>query len=175
MWRCNVTTKATGVESLSMVRFAPTNESGPSPPTPRFHQSNPMEILVAPRLRQGDKTSATVVKTRKAKGAGGAKRSSKPTNRLKPPEHAKPARGGKAKAVAEAAFKPATAAAPAPTAAKPVAVPAAPQPSEADVRRAQQDRLIALHHRLKPLEVKRRAAAEVVSSLKADEKAIRAQ
>lgn len=103
---------------------------------------------MAPRL-QNQKTSATVVKLapRKAKGAGGQKRSSKPPARMKTPEHAQP----------------------------PKAAPAlAAQPSDAQTRQAVQDRLVALHHNHEQAQAKILIAQEAMSELKTKKAEIRA-
>lgn len=109
---------------------------------------------------------------RKARGAGGQKRSSKPTSRLKPKAHEEKAR---TRAKAEAAFKAADASIPEGVNSSTTASAPAPQPSEAEVRRAAQDRLIALHGRLKPIEGKISAAQEVLSGLKSEKIAVRGQ
>lgn len=95
-----------------------------------------------------DKPSASVhqLPTRKARGAGGQKRKGPSTGRAKP-------RPGESK--------------PAPRAAN-------EQPSDEDVRRNNQDRLVALHQRHRSLEGKMAAAAEVSSGLKTEKALIRA-
>lgn len=101
---------------------------------------------MAPRLRQDETTSANVVKLRprKAKGAGGAKRSGKPPNRMKPPEHA----------------------------ARPA--PKDRQPTEAEIRATTQERLVGLHHRHQQVLSKETAAKEVVAELRTQRQEVRA-
>lgn len=112
---------------------------------------------MAARLRQGDTTDAKVVRLppRKAKGAkssGGRK----PPNRLKP----KPG---------EAAPQAARAPKPAPAAPTP-----RPQPTDAEIRRNQQDRLIALHGKHRAIDNRIAVAQAAVDELRGEKKEVRA-
>lgn len=109
---------------------------------------------MAPRLpASANQPPKSAAKARKAKGAGGAKRSSKPTNRMKTPEQDKPARGAN-KAAARAA--------------------APRQPTEAETRAATQQRLVALHHQHEEANTKIIVAQEALAVLKTNKAEIRA-
>lgn len=94
-----------------------------------------------------DTQGATVhqLQPRKAKGAGGQKRKGPSINRSKP-------RAGESKPAARVAA----------------------QPSEADIRRDQQDRLVALHTKHRTVENREAVASEALSEIRGDKKLIRA-
>lgn len=139
---------------------------------------------MAPRLKQGQTTDANVVhlSPRKAKGAGGQKRKGPSTNRMKPKAHEeKPKRQTAAQKAAEAAFKanpppavadnvPGTPApAPAPAAKKITA-----QPTDADIRRDLQDKLVALHGRHRAIDNRLAVAEAAASEIRGEKKELRA-
>lgn len=100
---------------------------------------------MAPRLQSND-GKVVQLKPRKAKGAGGQKRKGPSTNRLKP-------RPGES---------------------KPAAARKSDQPSDADVRRSTQDRLVALHQKHRSVEGKMAIASEAMSTLREEKAQIRA-
>ena len=100
---------------------------------------------MAPRL-QADSSNVHVLKPRKAKGAGGQKRKGPSTSRTKPrPGESTPAVAKKSD-----------------------------QPTDADVRRATQDRLVALHQKHRSVEGKMAVASEAMSTLREEKAQIRA-
>ncbi len=100
---------------------------------------------MAPRLQPNDDSKVVHLKPRKAKGAGGQKRKGPSTTRLKP-----------------------TASAP--------AAPRKPKghPSDAEVRANMQDRVVALHHKLRAVENREAVANDALGDIRTEKKQARA-
>lgn len=101
---------------------------------------------MAAKLQSDNATNVHVLAPRKAKGAGGQKRKGPSTNRTKPrPGESRPATTKKAG-----------------------------QPTDAEIRANQQDRLIALHTQHRTIENREAVAGEAMSEIRGQKKLIRA-